>query len=34
MLARGCNKMGGVGCLLGDPIQGGNWVRTEELGAC
>ena len=30
MLARGCNKMGGVECLLGDAIKwGGGWVLAK-----
>ena len=42
MLARGCNKMGGVECLLGDAIKWGGGVgcllrdaiKGGELGAC
>ena len=29
MLARGCNKMGGVECLLGDAIKVGSWVLAR-----
>ena len=29
VLARGCNKMGGVECLLGDAIKWGVWVLAR-----